>query len=66
MDRIRKIIVGLLLGVVLAVPAPFAFGSSHGPRSHRSVGRAKTVHVRSYVTKKGKHVKAYNRAAPNR
>jgi hypothetical protein len=32
---------------------------------HKGVGRAKTVHVKSYKTKTGKTVKSYDRAAPS-
>lgn len=64
----RKIFFIMLLCLMLTAPTSFASTGHHGgsrsSKHSRSVGRPKTVHVRSYTTKKGKHVKAYKRAAP--
>ena len=71
-----KRVITVLLGLAFAQPA-FATAVPHGSSTHRSTSRhskksssgyhkslsstGKTVHVRSYTTKRGKHVRAYDR-----
>lgn len=67
--RIRNL---FLLLILLALPL-FATSSHHASTHLRSTTAKadkpspseKTVHVRAYTTKSGKHVKAYDRRPPN-
>ena len=57
--RLLKQLLGIvLMGAMLATPSVFA--RTKTPPD----GRAKTVHVKGYKTKKGKNVKPYNRRTP--
>jgi hypothetical protein len=57
--RFLKRLLGIaVMGAMLATPTVFARGRA--PRD----GRAKTVRVKGYHTKKGKTVKPYNRRPP--
>jgi hypothetical protein len=58
MRLLRRLLSIALLSVFLAAPSGFARGKTPPD------GRPKTVHVKSYKTKKGKQVKPYNRRAP--
>jgi len=52
--------------LLVAVPLLLAVSLfARPPEHHKGVGRAKTVHVKTYKTKTGKTVKSYNRAAPS-
>jgi hypothetical protein len=62
LTSIRRFILALFVGVLLAMSALASSKGSH----HRSPkdGRAKTQHVSGYTTKSGKHVRPYNRRPP--
>jgi hypothetical protein len=60
----RKII-GLLIAVGLSLSPVTNAQHTHKAKT-TTIHRAKTVHVRSYTTKKGKHVASYHRALPRR
>jgi hypothetical protein len=57
--RLLKRLLGIvLMGAMLATPSILA--KTKTPPD----GRAKTVHVKGYKTKKGKNVRPHNRRAP--
>lgn len=74
-----KRVIAALLALAFALPA-FATAGRRGSSSHHSTSHhskksssghhkspsstGKTVHVRSYATKRGKHVRAYDRRPP--
>ena len=57
------IILSLLCGSDLYAGRRKGSGS-HKKSSYSSTNKSKTVHVKSYTTKKGKTVKAHDRSAP--
>jgi len=58
----RRALMLLLILVTFGIPS-YARRSSSS-HHYSSTSGAKTVHVRSYTTKTGKHVKAYDRRPP--
>ena len=60
----KKLIVILLLCCSFAFAGGRGGHSRHSSKSTNVSASQKTVHVRSYTTKKGKHVRAYKRRPP--
>lgn len=57
----KKLLAVLVAVIALASPA---LAKSSG--SHKSSGRPKTVHVKEHTKKDGTHVKAHDRAKPEK
>jgi len=65
LHRLVRLLVALLVVAGLAAPSQvMAKGARRSPRASSSSSRPQTVHVKSHVTKKGKVVKAHDRARP--
>ena len=70
MNKLRKIVSGFLLAVMLAGPVTVTSSAIPSPKSSpssksRTANRQpETLHVKAYIKKNGERVKARNRAEP--